>query len=60
MKDSRRVTNRLIELMDEGMLSGEQLALMCLGYMSEDDVADMAQQNDLTDLLDEETEYEQE
>ena len=52
MKDSRRVTNRLIELMDEGMLSPEQLALMCLGYMSEDDVADMAQQNDLTDLVD--------
>ena len=52
MSDGRRVTNRLVELMDEGMLSPEQLALMCLGYMSEDDVADMAQQNDLTDLVD--------
>ena len=52
MKDGRRVTNRLIELMGEGMLSPEQLALMCLGYMSEDDVSDMAQQNDLTDLVD--------
>ena len=52
MKDSRRVTNRLIELMDEGMLSPEQLALMCLGYMSEDDVSEMAKANDLTDLVD--------
>ena len=52
MRDSRRVTNRLIELMDEGMLSPEQLALMCLQYMSEDDVADMAADNDLMDLVD--------
>ena len=51
MSDGRRVTNRLVELMDEGMLSPEQLALMCLQYMSEDDVADMAQQNELMDLV---------
>ena len=51
MSDGRRVTNRLVELMDEGMLSPEQLALMCLGYMSEDDVSDMAQQNELMDLV---------
>ena len=51
MKDSRRVTNRLIELMDEGMLSPEQLALMCLQYMSEDDVSDMAADNELMDLV---------
>ena len=51
MSNGRRVTNRLVELMDEGMLSPEQLALMCLQYMSEDDVADMAQQNELMDLV---------
>ena len=51
MSDGRRVTNRLVELMDEGMLSPEQLALMCLQYMSEDDVSDMAQQNELMDLV---------
>jgi hypothetical protein len=51
MSNSRKVTNRLVELMDEGMLSPEQLALMCLQYMSEDDVADMAQQNELMDLV---------
>ena len=60
MSNGRKVTNRLVELMDEGMLSPEQLALMCLGYMSEDDVADMMRQNDLSDLLDEDTEYEPE
>ena len=60
MSNGRKVTNRLVELMDEGMLSPEQLALMCLGYMSEDDVSDMMRQNDLSDLLDEETDYEPE
>lgn len=48
----RTVTNRVIALMDEGVLTPEWVALTCLGYMSEDDVADMVKQNDLTDLVD--------
>ena len=50
----------MIQLMDEGVLTAEWVAVTCLGYMSEDDVADMMRQNDLSDLLDEDTEYEPE
>jgi hypothetical protein len=46
--------------MDEGILTPEWVAVTCLGYMSEDDVADMMKQNDLSDLLDEDTDYESE
>jgi hypothetical protein len=60
MIDSRPATNRMIRLMDEGILTPEWVAVTCLGYMSEDDVADMMKQNDLSDLLDEDTDYESE
>ena len=50
----RKVTNLLIDMMDEGALDAEQLAVMCLQYMSEADVADMARSNDL--IIDEEEE----
>jgi len=56
----RTATNRMIQLMDDGILTPEWVAVTCLGYMSEDDVADMMRQNDLSDLLDEDTEYESE
>ena len=49
---SRAKTNRLIELLDEGMLSYEDVCLLCLQYMSEDDVSDMIDDNDLTELVD--------
>jgi hypothetical protein len=60
MSDGRTATNRMIRLMDDGVLTPEWVAVTCLGYMSEDDVADMMRQNDLSDLLDEDTEYESE
>lgn len=52
MSISRQVTNRLISLMDEGVLSEGQMALMCLQWMSEDDVREMVNANDLSDLVD--------
>ena len=48
----RTATNRMIQLMDEGILTPEWVAVTCLGYMSEDDVSEMAKANDLTDLVD--------
>lgn len=48
---SREITNRVIALMDEGVLLPEQIALMCLGFMSEDDVKEMVQSNDLGELV---------
>ena len=43
----RKVTNRILELANDGVLSWEDLALMALKYMSEDEVADMARENEL-------------
>ena len=45
----RKQTTRLLEMMDEGLISAEAVAEMALAYMSEDDVADMMRANDILD-----------
>jgi hypothetical protein len=45
----RTQTTRLIEMMDEGLISHAAVAEMALAYMSEDDVADMMRANDILD-----------
>ncbi len=45
----RTQTNKLIDMMDQGLISAEAVAEMCLCYMSEDDVADMMRSNDILD-----------
>jgi hypothetical protein len=50
----REFTNRLIELVEEGTLSAVEVVRMCVKYMSEDDVEDMCNCNELTDLMFEE------
>ena len=40
---SREITNKLYDLVDEGMLTWEQIGKAALGYMREYDVADMAE-----------------
>ncbi len=40
---TREATCGLIDLANEGILSWEAIARSCMGYMSEADVADMAQ-----------------
>ena len=42
-------TTRLLEMMDEGLISAQSVAEMALAYMSEDDVADMMRSNDILD-----------
>ena len=49
----RTQTNRLIDMMDEGLISAQAIAEMALAYMSEDDVADMMRCNDILDYEDE-------
>jgi hypothetical protein len=39
---TRRVTNKLLEMMEEGALDAEVLVRSCLAFMSEADVAEMA------------------
>jgi len=44
---TRRVTNKLLEMMEEGALDAEVLVRSCLCFMSEADVAEMAEANEL-------------
>ena len=50
-KSVRKYTVALLEAMDAGMLDPKQVAEMCLGAMSDDDVGDMCQANELGELL---------
>jgi hypothetical protein len=47
MRNTRQSTNKLLDLMDEGAIDPMMLASMCLAYMSEADVKDMCEANDL-------------
>ena len=54
MSSARAATNRLLELIEEGVLTSEQVLSCALSYMSEADVKDMAECNE---LLEEEEVY---
>ncbi len=43
----RTQTTRLLDMIADGVISAQAVAEMALGYMSEDDVADMMQCNDI-------------
>lgn len=60
---TRESTNAVLEAIQQGLLTGEAVAEMCLSYMSEDDVADMLRANDIDlgmddDVVDDEDEPE--
>jgi len=38
---SREATNKLLEMVADGLLDKDQVILACVKYMSEDDVKDM-------------------
>ena len=46
-KQTRKATNKLLELIEEGLLDRDTVIMACLKYMSEDEVADMAHCNEL-------------
>jgi hypothetical protein len=52
----REATNRILELVEEGLLDRDTVIMACLKYMSEDDVSDMAHANEF--FLDEEEDEE--
>ena len=56
----RKFSNRLIELVEEGTLDPVGVVRMCVKYMSEDEVEDMCDCNELTDLMFETEEEEDE
>lgn len=39
-------TNKILEMIEEGILSRDEVIMGCLKYMSEDDVTDMARVNE--------------
>jgi len=43
---TRKVTNQLLELIEEGVIDVQTVLKACLSYMSEADVADMAHSNE--------------
>lgn len=50
---SREATNKLLEMIEEGLLDKDSVIMACVKYMSEDDVSDMMHCNDF--LEEEET-----
>ena len=59
MGNVRKATNKVIELAKAGVLSWETIARAALDYMSEDEVADMAQCNEFIEDEDEEEDEEE-
>ena len=50
----REFTMKIVDALEQGMLTADNVAEMCLAYMSEDDVKDMCRANDLFTEDDEE------
>ena len=44
--NTRQATERVLELVEDGLLDKDTVIMACLKYMSEDDVADMARINE--------------
>ena len=53
---TREATNKILEMVDDGILDKDTVIMSCLKYMSEDDVADMAHSNEFFINEDEEDE----
>ena len=45
----REATNKILEMVEEGILDRDTVIMAALKYMSEDDVADMAHANEFFD-----------
>ena len=45
MSDPRKATNRLLDMVNDGVFDPYDALLACLSYMSEDEVADMCHSN---------------
>ena len=52
----RKSTNKLIEMIDDDLIDPYEVAIMCLKWMSEDDVARMCEENDVFWILEEDEE----
>ncbi len=55
---TREYTNKLLEMVEEGLLDRDTVIMACVKYMSEDDVRDMMEANEFIEEEDEEEEDE--
>lgn len=46
---TRKATNKLLQLIEDGCIDRDSIILACLKYMSEDEVTDMCRINDIVD-----------
>lgn len=51
---SRNYTNKLLEMIEDGLLDKDNVILACIKYMSEDDVKDMMECNEYIEEEEEE------
>lgn len=59
IRPTRPATEKVLEMVDEGLLNPRDVLLMCLKYMSDDDVKEMCKANEIDlNTGDEEDEYE--
>ena len=57
---TREYTNKLLEMVEEGLLDRDSVIMACVKYMSEDEVKDMMECNEfIEDENEEETEGEE-
>lgn len=54
MANPREETDRLLEMVEEGLIDPKLVVLMCVKYMSEADVADMMDCNEISERFMEE------
>jgi hypothetical protein len=45
--DVRKATNQLLEMVEDYLLDPKEVLLMCLKWMSEDDVREMCEANEI-------------
>ena len=57
MKTKPNSRDKALELVEDGMVSAEDMLTMCLKYMSTDDVEDMLDANELSDRFTQEEDY---
>ena len=53
MKLAPNARDKALELVEDGMVSAEDMLTMCLKYMSTDDVEDMLDTNELSERFEE-------
>jgi hypothetical protein len=46
-RNTRKSTNRLLEMIEDGSINPKDVVMMCVKFMSEDDVAEMCRINEV-------------